>query len=123
MKITNNNLNSIWDIIINKINKKIIEIQTIKLNGEMGIWFSVNILNNKLIIEKSINNIPSSKLKHPRKINKNEFLNIYQYYFKWKNREINRYKLRNKSRNTSYILSIINYFEKIIEGGTANSKR
>jgi hypothetical protein len=69
----NQNLDYIWDTIINEIKNKTIEIQTKKLNGELGIWFSVNVFNNSFIIGKSINNKPSTKLKTQRIIEKNEF--------------------------------------------------
>jgi len=114
MEEINNEFNHIWDSIINDLFNKTIDIQTIKLNKENGIWFSVGSMNDKLIIDKSINKKPSSKISNQRIINKNEFLNIYQYYILWKNKEIERNILRNKSKNTSYILGIINYYKEAV---------
>jgi len=108
-------LNDIWSFITSKL--KNIEIQTKKLNKEIGLWFSVNIIDENIIISKSIKNKPSSKIKNIRNITKNEFCNIYPYYQEWKNNKISRAKIRNISQNTSYIFAIINYYETIIEKG------
>jgi hypothetical protein len=106
------NMDFIWDNIIKKIDNRTVEIQTKKLNGEMGVWFSVNVFNDSIIIGKSIINSPSSKLKNQRIISKNEFLNVYQYYSNWKNNEIKRTFLKNLSQNTSYIFAIIHFYDK-----------
>ena len=116
------NMDFIWDNIIKKIDNRTVDIQTKKLNGEMGVWFSVNVFNDSIIIGKSIINSPSSKLKNQRIISKNEFLNVYQYYSNWKNNEIKRTFLKNLSQNTSYIFAIIHFYDKWIESGTAHNQ-
>ena len=116
-----NNSNHIWNIIINEINNTTIEVETKRLNKKNGVWFSVSLSNDNLIIDKSKNK-PSSSFKYQRRIDKKEFSKISPYYYQWKNKEKPRSYLSNHSKNTSYILAIINYYEEIIERKSTTHK-
>jgi hypothetical protein len=99
----------LWENIVSvlELDFKPIEIQTM---GE-GLWFSVRSKDGIVLIDKSHINKPSSELNGTRKINEKEFLEIYPYYQSWTKEKSFRKAMQELSRNTSYILALINHFE------------
>ena len=96
-KVNMNDINSLWEKILLKLDSKPMELQTI----EEGRLFSAYFKNGNVLVE------PHST-KKIRPINKNDFAKIYQL---WKSGNTQKF-MRNKSGSVSYIRALINHFEK-----------
>ena len=101
----NSYIHNLWQSIVLKLNSKT-EIQTVRLDGNEGVWFSAYSINGYVEIK------PFSNPKNPRKIVEKEFTKVYPCYQLWKAGKILRKSMRKISLNTSYILALINHFEK-----------
>jgi len=94
---TNDYIHNLWEKIILKLDSKPMKMQTI----EEGRLFSAYFKNGNVLIE------PHST-KKIRPIDKKEFTKIYQLKKKGSSMKF----MRDKSGNVSYILALINHFEK-----------
>jgi len=105
--INNDYTHNLWKNIILKLSSNPIEIQT------MGkeYWFSAHLKDDIIYIDNSQINKPSVELSTLRKINENGFSKVYHYYQPWRKGDIQRQSMPGK--NTSYILALINHFEKL----------
>lgn len=96
----------LWSKLICDMLKSSIELQT-----KRGRWFKATSIDEKIYIEKAIIHTPTSKLKSHRTISKSDFLTVYPSYDRWISGEKGvRKKIRDKSKNTSYIYAIIGKF-------------
>jgi hypothetical protein len=87
------------------------EFQTVKLNGNHGVWFSASAGDNLIAINRAVKHKPSADINGERRITQDAFTRIYPFYEKWRNREIPRAEIRNYDINTSYIFGMIAYFK------------
>jgi len=106
-----NDIHNLWKKIVSKLGSKPIEIQTMGI----GSWFSAYSKDDRIYIDNSQTNVPSIDLNDTRKINETEFSKVYPYYQPWKKGETKRKSI--PGQNTSYILALINHFEKDNHGG------
>jgi hypothetical protein len=105
--------NELWMKINNQIKNKPIEIPTVPKNFRQPLWFKVYFENNKLYVTESSSKKPSCNISKPRKISEKDFKTVFEYYFRWKEGEVNiRHKVSRISRNTAYIFGLISYFLK-----------
>lgn len=75
-----------WDEIVLSYTKNPRDVKTVPLRKE-GIWFYVFAENNDLYVTNANNHIDSSKIKTPRKIDKENFVTMLSIYAKRKNGE------------------------------------
>jgi hypothetical protein len=101
----------LWNTIINELSQNPIEVKTYQLKGIKGFWFSVKFDGSDILIDNAIHNSPSTRLQSKRKLKETEFIKMYPYYEKWLNESIPRHKIRDESKNTSYIFGLIKRFE------------
>lgn len=95
---------TLWNQVLSELTPEGAELQTLK----RGLWFSASTDNGKLYVDKAKSNQPSSKLSIQRPISKKDFLLVYTYYDRWKNKETGvRQEVSNKSQNTAYIFALI----------------
>jgi hypothetical protein len=111
--MNNDYIQNLWENIVFELSK-ITEIQTMG----RGLWFSAYSKYDSIYINNSQINIPSIELSDPRKINETEFSKVYPYYQPWRKGKIKRESMSELSQNTSYILALINHFEKDNNGGS-----
>lgn len=87
-----------------------IDIHTINKNGQLGLWFNVQVSGDFIVIDRAETNLPSTKISQPRIIGREEFEQILELYEKWRSGTIARNILTDISMNTSYIFGIVNWF-------------
>lgn len=103
----------VWEKIIAGLSEIPIEIATVPSNNRTPLWFSVYLDRGNIYVDNAIMNIPSTRMTGRRKIRKNDFLTVYQFYDRWNNGERKlRQEVRTLSRNTAYIFGLIDYFKK-----------
>ena len=96
----------VWNRIISELSQSGEELQT-----KRGLWFKVYSKNERLYVNRAIENVPSSKISMERPISKKEFLFVYSYYERWVNQEEGvRKELSKKSMNSTYIFALIEKF-------------
>jgi hypothetical protein len=110
-------IHNLWKNIVYELSKTR-EIPTVRLRATEVIWFSAHSINDNVIITESKIRKPTSKLSDPRKISEKEFSEVYPYHQPWKKGKIKRKSMSGLSLNTSYILALINHFEKDNNGGS-----
>jgi len=93
----NNDINSLWEKILLKLDSKPMELRTIEERNLFSAYFK----NGKILIELY-------STKKIRSINKKDFTKIYQL---WKKGNTQTF-MHNESWNVSYIRALINHFEK-----------
>lgn len=98
----------VWSKIINDLSLNTKEFKTL---GK-GLWFLASIVDRKKIfVQYAKINSPSCNLTIGRSISEDDFEYVYSYYERWKNGEKGiRYLISRKSRNTAYILTLINAY-------------
>ncbi|MEN0648120.1 hypothetical protein NSQ82_03580 [Caldifermentibacillus hisashii] len=97
---------ALWNRITSCLSSSGEEIQT-----TTGLWFSASSRDGKLYVDRAIYNSPSSKLSMKRTISKKDFLFVHSYYDRWVKGEMGvRQEVSRKSRNTAYILALIDKF-------------
>jgi len=102
-------IHKLWKHIVSELYSKPIEMQTMG----RGRWFSVYSKDDNIYIDNSQTNKRSVELNSTRKINETEFSKVYPYYPLWrKGKKGLRRFMQKLSLNTSYILALINHFEK-----------
>jgi hypothetical protein len=101
----------LWNTIIKELSQNTVEVKTYQLKGIKGFWFSVKFDGSDIVIDNAIYNSPSTRLQSKRKLKEPEFIKMYPYYEKWLDESISRTKLRDESKNTSYIFGLIKRFE------------
>jgi len=88
------------------------EVATVPSNNKELLWFNAYIENGKLYVGNSESHSPSTNISQRRKITKNDFMTVYEYYHRWANgKRYLRQKVREISRNTAYIFALISHFE------------
>jgi len=115
--MTNDYIHNLWKHIVSELSKAK-DIQTVRRKTAGGIWFSAHSESGSVVIinEAKIKK-PSAKLNCLRAIDEREFSEVYPHYQPWKKGKIQRQSMRDLSQNTSYILALINRFEKDNHGG------
>ncbi|MER1998632.1 MAG: hypothetical protein ABS882_02565 [Lysinibacillus sp.] len=98
------NAEEIWGRLVNECKESPLALQT-----KTGLNFNLTSNGNRLLVIKSEVN-PSSQLKMPRPIYKDNFLRVFPYYERLKvgEKNLSREILKN-TRNSVYILSAIKY--------------
>jgi hypothetical protein len=83
-----------------------------KNQTKRGQWFAASSDGVNVYVNLAINHSPSSDLAIERTMTKQDFFLVLSYYDRWISGEKGvRSEVRNKSNNTSYIFSLIEYFE------------
>lgn len=101
------NCQQIWNTLLSELSLTELELQT-----TTGLWFKAYVKNDRLFVDKTIDNTPSSQIAKPRTITKNDFLMVCSYYDRWINGESGiRHEVSIKSRNTAYIFGLIEKFK------------
>jgi len=82
-------------------------------DGSAGeVWVHASVSNDTIEINRSSEKRPSSKITTPRKISKEEFLELYPFYYKWREGTVSREFIRDSmSQNSSYIFALIHEFD------------
>lgn len=97
---------TLWNMIVARLSDNDEELQTIT-----GLWFLASSDGQRLFVDKSINNAPSSQISKQRVISKKDFLFVHSFYERWLSREKGvRHEVSRKSRNTAYIFALIEKF-------------
>ena len=110
-KMNKDYIHNLWKRIVSELSKAK-DIPTLRLKTTKAIYFSAHSESGRVVISKSKIKQPSSTLKKPIKISEEKFSEIYPYYQPWKKGEIQRQSMQDLPRITSYILALINNFEK-----------
>jgi hypothetical protein len=71
-----------WETIINQLNDIPIEFHTTPLINKKHLWFSATTDGDKIYIDNSLENIPSSKISSPRKLTFKTFQKVYPFYLR-----------------------------------------
>jgi hypothetical protein len=108
---TDDYIHNLWKRIVSELSKAK-EIPTVRRRTAESVWFSAYSIDDNIIITESKIRKPTSKLNCPRKIDEREFSEVYPYYQPWIKGKILRKSMSGLSLNTSYILALINNFEK-----------
>jgi len=98
-----------WDTILNNFGTETFEFPTILKVKRTPVWFSAYAEGNKIIIDKAINNRPSSKLKAKRILYYQQFVDVLPLYYKRKNGERVSKELVEETGNSVYFLSVIKH--------------
>jgi hypothetical protein len=112
MEINEDVLCNIWKMLYKLTKNCSIDVETVRLDGRRGKWFSARCDGNNIIIQNSTTNNPATELSQPRYISKEEFIRIGLSYERWRARTMPRSSIRNLSENTSYIFAIIEKFKR-----------
>ncbi|GHT62668.1 hypothetical protein FACS1894109_21570 [Spirochaetia bacterium] len=105
-------VDSMWNCITSSLTQQPVEIETVRLDGNNGVWFLASFRLNEILIDNAVHNQPTN-IHQQRRISKTEFKTIFPYYFQWKSGTCPRNVIRDMpDKNTSYIFAIIEYFLK-----------
>jgi hypothetical protein len=110
-----NDLKTVWAKITRCLQSALCEIQTVRLNGSPGIWFSAEMKGDGIRINNARMHRPSSNLTQSRYISEAEFMQFAAYYDGWCNGQYQRSDIRKFGKNTSYIFALINHFTKVTD--------
>jgi hypothetical protein len=86
------------------------EFQTVKLNGEGGLWFLAALDGGSIVVNPAREHEPSSDVKVNRPITGDKFTEAYPFYEKWITGVIKRSEIIGGRYNLSYIFALIAYF-------------
>jgi hypothetical protein len=107
-----NDTKTLWAKITQCLQLTPCEIQTVRLNGSPGIWFSAEMEGYEICIDNARRHRPPANLTQRRYISEAEFVQFAAYYDGWRNGQYQRSDIRNSGENTSYIFALINHFDQ-----------
>lgn len=106
------NYEYIWNIIVNNLKEKCIEMPTVPKTRKTPLWFSATTDGNIIIINRAVNNKPSCKLSMERKLTYNTFEKVYPLYLKREKGEQVSSEVTSVTVNQVYFFSVIKHLYK-----------
>lgn len=101
----------LWGKILLAATEETFDVPTVPQNNRKPLWFKVYTKEKKLYVDNTSDKSPSVQLSGSIKISKDDFLNVADYYVRWKNGVTQlRQEVREQSRNTAYIFGLISQF-------------
>lgn len=101
------NSEALWKKTLSALSAKGVELQTLK----DGLWFLASARGNKILIDNAAVHQPSCTLGMQRQVLKTEFVFVHSLFDRWLEGETAaRDRIRDKSRNSTYILALIKRF-------------
>jgi len=98
---------ALWKKTLSSLSANGVELQTLK----DGLWFLASARGNRIIIGNAAANTPSCTLDRLRQVLKTEFIFVHSFYDRWLDGETGiSEKIREKSKNSTYILAMIKHF-------------
>lgn len=98
-----------WNIIFNKLKGNRMEFPTVPRTKKTPVWFSAVVDGDIILVDKAINQRPSSNLTVPRKLKYRTFQKIYPIYFRRENGEQVSAEAGSLTINQVYYYSLIKH--------------
>ncbi|XZJ15324.1 hypothetical protein ACSXCH_09975 [Clostridium perfringens] len=100
----------IWNKVKSNIGKEGKEIKTFTITNRKRKYFFAKVVNDSLIISRSLENEESCSINIPRTITYKQFKEVYDLYIK--KEKCIRERMTKLNNNTTYIISIIKSVEE-----------
>ncbi|WP_163103198.1 hypothetical protein [Peribacillus alkalitolerans] len=99
-----------WNIIISRLEGKIVELPTVPKTKKSPVWFSSTTDGKTIFINKAIDHSPSSKISVQRKLEYNTFQKVYPLFLRRESGEAVSTEVTAVTVNQVYYFSLIKHF-------------
>jgi hypothetical protein len=97
----------IWQKLLSDLSNGKTDIQTTPMNSRKPSWFSAEVVNDKIVVDNSVEKLPSCNLKSPRVLSWKKFQEVFPYYIRRKGGEKVSKEVTGITRHQVYYYGLI----------------
>jgi hypothetical protein len=71
-----------WQKLLSVLSNRKTDIQTTPMNSRKPLWFSAEVVKDKIVIDNAVEKFPSCNLKSPRVLSWKKFQEVFPYYIR-----------------------------------------